>query len=88
MGKLMNRIPSLRLLISILPGSALRTHIERSASLAMSPSVLIALPGKLSIKRHSPSIFYVLDMSAFYICCLYSDALQTTVVNGIKPYGL
>ena len=47
MGKLINRIPGLRLLISSLPGSALRTH------------VLKALPGKLDIKRHSPSILYV-----------------------------
>ena len=28
MGKLINRIPSLRLLISSLPGLALRTHVE------------------------------------------------------------
>ena len=38
MGKLINRISGLRLLISSLPGSALRTHVE--------------LPGKLDIKRH------------------------------------
>ena len=30
-----------------------------SASLAMSTSVLKALPGKLGIKRHSPSILYL-----------------------------
>ena len=28
MGKLINRIPGLNLLISSLPGSALRTHVE------------------------------------------------------------
>ena len=28
MGKLINRIPGLRLLISSFPGSALRTHVE------------------------------------------------------------
>ena len=49
-GKLRNRIPNLRLLISSLPGSA---------SLAMSTSILKALPGKLDIKRHSPSILYL-----------------------------
>ena len=49
MGKLINRIPGSCLLISSLPGSALRTHVE---SLAMSTSVLKALPGKLDIKRH------------------------------------
>ena len=44
MGKLINRIPGSRLLIS---------------SLAMSTCVLKALPGKLDIKRHSPSILYL-----------------------------
>ena len=58
MGKLIKRIPGLHLLISSLPGSALRMHVE-SASLAMSTSVLEALPGKLDIKRHSPSILYL-----------------------------
>ena len=33
--------------------------LNRSASLAMSTSVLKTLPGKLDIKRHSPSILYV-----------------------------
>ena len=33
--------------------------LNRSASLAMSTSFLKALPGKLDIKRHSPSIFYI-----------------------------
>ena len=50
MGKLINRIPGSRLLISSLPGSA------------MSTSVLKALPGKLDIKRHSPSILYVYNL--------------------------
>ena len=58
-GKLLNRIPGSRLLISSLPGLALRTHVECSTSLAVSTSVLKALPGKLDIKRHSPSILYV-----------------------------
>ena len=35
--------------------------LNRSASLAMSTIVLKALPGKLDIKRHSPSILYLLD---------------------------
>ena len=50
MGKLINRIPGSRLLISNLLGSALRTHVT---------SVLKALPGKLDIKRHQTSILYV-----------------------------
>ena len=33
--------------------------LNRSASLAMSTSVLKTLPGKLDIKRHSPSILYL-----------------------------
>ena len=33
--------------------------LNRSASLAMSTSVLKALPGKLDIKRHSPGILYI-----------------------------
>ena len=33
--------------------------LNRSASLAMSTSVLEALPGKLDIKRHSPNIIYL-----------------------------
>ena len=33
--------------------------LNRSASLAMSTSVFKALPGKLDIKRHSPSILYL-----------------------------
>ena len=64
MGKLINRIPGSRLLIASLPGSALRTHVE---SLGKPPdvnltSVFKTLPGKLDIKRHSPSILY--DKSA------------------------
>ena len=46
--KLMNRIPGLCLLISKLPDSALRAD----------SSILEALPGKLDIKRHSPSILF------------------------------
>ena len=36
--------------------------LNRSASLAMSTSVLKALPGKLDIKRHSPSILYIFSI--------------------------
>ena len=56
MGKLINRIPGLCLLISSLPRSALRTHVESLGKPRDSTSVLKALPGKLDIKRHSPSI--------------------------------
>ena len=44
---------------------------NRSASLAMSTGVLKALPGKLDIKRHSPSILYLsvirLDLCREYV---------------------
>ena len=59
MGKLIKRIPGLRILISSLPGSALRTHVESFESLAMSTSVLKDLPGKYNIKRHSTCILYI-----------------------------
>ena len=48
MCKLITRIPGSCLLISSLPGSALIMNVE---SLAMSTSVLKALPGKLDIKN-------------------------------------
>ena len=58
MGKLINGVPGPRLLISSLPGSALRMLVEL-LGLSMSTSVLEALPGKLDIKRHLPSILYI-----------------------------
>ena len=39
--------------------------LNRSASLAMSTSVLKALPGKLDIKSHSPSILYIAVAGSF-----------------------
>ena len=46
--------------------------LNRSASLAMSTSVLKALPGKLDIKRHSPSILYLQTVvrSLRFICLI------------------
>ena len=41
--------------------------LNHSASLGMSTNVLIALPGKLDIKRHSPNILYFLK-SLFILC--------------------
>ena len=55
MGKLIKRIPGLCLLISSLPGSALRMHVESLGK----PCDVKALPGKLDIKRHSPSSLYI-----------------------------
>ena len=53
MGKLINRIPGSRLLISSLPCSALRTHVE-----SLGKPRDVNKPGKLDIKTHSPSILY------------------------------
>ena len=58
MGKLINRIPGSRLLILSLPG-CLRTHVELLGKPRDSPSILKALHGKLDIKRHSPSILFL-----------------------------
>ena len=61
MGKLIKRITGSRLLISSLPGSALRTLVESLGKPrdVNKRSQSLALPGKLDIKRHSPSILYV-----------------------------
>ena len=68
-GKLMNGIPDSRLLISILPGSALRMHFELLSKPRESTSLLEALPGKLDIKRHSPSILYIYFYHYFKVLC-------------------
>ena len=44
--------------------------LNRSASLAMSTCILKTLPGKLDIKRHSPSILYLL-YGYLISCCIY-----------------
>ena len=62
---LINRIPAWGLLKSSLPGSASRTHVELLTSLAMSTSVLKALPGKLDIKRRSPGILYLYPLDCW-----------------------
>ena len=51
----------MRLLISRLPGSASGTHVESLGKPRDSTSVLYALPGKLDIKSHSPSILYLME---------------------------
>ena len=40
--------------------------LNRWASLAMSTSVLKALPDKLDIKRHPPSILYILETNLVF----------------------
>ena len=60
MGKLINRIPGSCLLMSSLPGSASRRHVKRLGKPLDSTSILEALPGKLDVKRYSPSILYLM----------------------------
>ena len=49
-----------------------------SASLVMSTSILKALPGNFDIKRHSPSILYILG-ECLLISSLPGNALRTLV---------
>ena len=56
MGEQINRIPGLRNLISSLPGSASRRHVESLCKPCDVNCVLKVLPGKLDMERHSPSI--------------------------------
>ena len=59
MVKQINRIPDSCLLISSLPGSALRMHVESLLSKPRDVSKRFqTLPGTLNIKRHSPSNLY------------------------------
>ena len=55
--------------------------LNRSASLAMSTSVLKALPGKLDIKRHSSSILYLSHQQAAkaQMTCVQSEPVFCTV---------
>ena len=63
MGKLINRIQGLHLLISSLSGSALRMHDESLVKPRDSTSILQAMPGKLDFKRHLVfSIYWILDI--------------------------
>ena len=60
--------------------------LNRSTSLAMSTSVLKALPGKLDIKRNSPSILYLFKgmteyVTAFYIYWLLFMFIDVPVVE-------
>ena len=59
MGKLINMIPGSHLLISSLPSSALRTLVESLGKPRDVNKRSQSLPGKLDIKRHSPSYLYI-----------------------------
>ena len=53
--------------------------LNRSASLPMSTSVLKALPSKLDIKRHSPSILYLLDFFSFIASFIFEPTGTCTI---------
>ena len=57
--------------------------LNRSASLAMSTSILKALPGKLDIKRHSPSILYKFNVSNR---ANYDEMYVMTIMNQLAVY--
>ena len=43
--------------------------------------------GTRSVYPYSATIFFVLKMlSAFYVCCIYSSALQTTLCTLIRMF--
>ena len=71
--------------------------LNRSASLAMSTSVLKALPGKLDIKRLSPSILYLSNpftksmlLYADFLCDIYEldPTLIVAYPRHFKGYAL
>ena len=66
MRKLINKIPGSRIWYQIYQARLWERMLNRSASLGMSTSVLKALPGKLDIKRHSPSILYFSEYMGIY----------------------
>ena len=86
MGKLIYRIPGSRLLISSLPGSALRMLVELLGKPRDVNSVLKALPGKLDIKIHLPSILYVFQQrSRSFIVSLIYLRLRSCFQGDIIP---
>ena len=75
MGKLINRIPGSRLLISSLPGLALRTHVESLGKPrdAFSKPCLVNLISKdthlvfsISLQFHQVSIYLISILQSFY----------------------
>ena len=56
MGEVINRIPGSPLVISSVPGSAIRMHIETLGKPYDVNKPSQSLDGKLDIKRHSPNI--------------------------------
>ena len=53
--------------------------LNHSASLAMSTSILNALPGKLDIKRHLPSILFLSKLYFGGIICSFERTLCVNI---------
>ena len=85
MGKLINRIPGLRLLISSLPGSALRTHVESQCQQAFSKPCLVNLISKdthlvFSIYQ-APTSARIVDLtSGVYFFFLFDNSSTCTSI--------
>ena len=62
--------------------------LNRLASLAMTTSVLKALPGKLDIKRHSPSILYIQVLVQSYKSQSLSRTCETQISKNYLYTGL
>ena len=60
--------------------------LNRSASLAMSTSVLKALPGKLDIKRREPGILYLPDNRTY--SAFVTNTTAKGMTNALIIYGL
>ena len=76
LGKLLNRILGSRILITVYKAQLRVRMLNRSASLAMSTSVLETLTGSLDIKLHSPTAVPTKSDSDVILCLqLLSKAL-------------
>ena len=53
--------------------------LNGSASLGISTSVLKALPGKLDIKRHSPSILFIWVLTVCKSTCIWVSCKQMVI---------
>ena len=84
MGKLINKIPG-SCLFQVYLARLRERMLYRSANLAMSTSILEALPGKLDIKRHSHSFLYISHIKmASAIIALSNPAVGETVLTPVK----
>ena len=59
--------------------------LNRSASLAMSTCILKTLPGKLDIKRHSPSIIYI-SVMVFMQNNTFFDKFNVEILTILKIF--